>query len=87
MSNFEKTALNDEQMDKVTGGTMVPRPTESGDTLPEGLLLIVKRESHPRKRVVFIFGGLCYTVSADPAPAQAAGSAADGNSMRGERDA
>ncbi|MBQ6609855.1 MAG: hypothetical protein IJS11_04300 [Oscillospiraceae bacterium] len=33
MSNFEKTALNDEQMDKVTGGTMVPRPTESGDTL------------------------------------------------------
>ena len=33
MSNYEKTALNDEQMDKVTGGTMVPRPTESGDTL------------------------------------------------------
>ena len=33
MTNFEKTALNDEQMDKVTGGTMVPRPVESGDTL------------------------------------------------------
>ncbi len=33
MAIIEKTALNDEQMDKVTGGTMVPRPAAAGDSL------------------------------------------------------
>lgn len=33
MTKIEKTALSDEQMDKVIGGTMVPRTCENGDTL------------------------------------------------------
>ena len=31
--SVEKTALNDEMMDRVTGGTMVPRPVEGGESL------------------------------------------------------
>ena len=31
--SVEKIALNDEMMDSVTGGTMVPRPVEGGESL------------------------------------------------------